>query len=48
LIIDANAVLALPVAAQYFESVPRQCRKITNRRSSLHTIKLEARGTFKA
>ena len=42
LIVYADAVLALTVAAQCFKSVPRKSGKITEGCSSLHTIKLEA------
>ena len=43
-----DAVLALPIAAQCFKVVSRQSGKITDRRSSLHAVKLEARRPVKA
>ena len=48
LIVYADAVLALTVAAQCFKSVPRKSGKITEGCSSLHTIKLEAGRPLKA
>ncbi len=47
LIVNANAVLALAVAYQRFKTVPRQCGKVPKRRSRFHTVKLQARGSFK-
>jgi hypothetical protein len=48
LIVNTDAVLALAVADQYFEAVPWQGGEIAERCSRFHTIKLEARGPFKA
>src|SRR6266481_4782022 len=48
LIVNADTVLALAVAYQRFKTVPRQCRKVSRRRSRLHTVKLQARGSFKS
>jgi len=44
LVVDANPVLALPVAAQRFESVARQAGKVLECRGRLETIELELRG----
>jgi hypothetical protein len=41
LIIDADAVLPLPISAQRFEPVPGQGGEISERRRSLETIQLE-------
>jgi hypothetical protein len=48
LIINADAVLALAVTYQRFKTVPRQCGKVPQRRSGFHTVKLQARGSFKS
>jgi hypothetical protein len=48
LIVNAYAVLALAVAYQRFKTVPRQCGKVSQRRSRLHTVKFQARGSFKS
>ena len=48
LIVNADAVLALAVAYQRFKTVPGQRGEISQRRSSLHTVKLQARGPFKS
>jgi hypothetical protein len=47
LIVNSDAVLALAVAYQRFKTVPRQCGKVPQGRSRFHTIKLQARGSFK-
>jgi hypothetical protein len=48
LIVDADAVLTLTVGARCLEPVAGQRDEITEGRSSLHTIKLEACKPFKA
>jgi len=48
LIVNANAVLALAVAYQRLKTVPRQCSKVPQRRGRFHTVKLQARGSFKS
>jgi hypothetical protein len=45
---NTDAVLALAVAYRRFKTVARQCGKVAQRRSRLHTIKLQARGPFKS
>src|ERR1700746_2081643 len=47
LIVNADAVLALAVAYQRFKTVTRQCGKIPQRRSRFHTVRLQARRSFK-
>jgi len=44
LIVNADAVLALAVAYQRFKTVPLG----SQRRSRFHTVKLQARGSFKS
>src|SRR3990172_2811406 len=44
LVVDANAVLALPVAAERFEAVARQAGKVHECRGRLQTVELELRG----
>jgi hypothetical protein len=46
LIIDANTVLPLPVASEGFETIARQPSKIPQRSCCIHSIQLEARGSF--
>jgi len=48
LIVNPNAELASAVAYQGFKSVARQCGKIPYGRSRLHTVQLQARGSFKS
>src|SRR5208282_334068 len=40
--VDANAVLAFPVASQRLEPVPRQCRKVPKCCSRFQTVQLQA------
>src|SRR5450759_4527244 len=44
LVVDADAVLALPVALQGLEFVARQCRQISERVRRLEPVQLEPRG----
>jgi len=46
LVINANAVLALSVAVERFETVARQAGKITECLGRLETVKLELRGSL--
>jgi hypothetical protein len=48
LIVNADAVLSLAVAYQRLKTVPGQRGEISERRSSVHTIKFQARGPFKS
>jgi hypothetical protein len=48
LVVDADAVLALPVALQGLESVTRQCRQISERVRRLEPVQLEPRGPLDA
>jgi hypothetical protein len=48
LIVDTDAVLALAIAHPRFKSVSGQRGKVPQRRGSLHTVKLQARGSFKS
>src|ERR1700690_1300260 len=48
LIVNANAVLALAIARQGFEAVAGERREIPNRGGSLHTVELQARGSFES
>src|SRR5436190_13885557 len=47
LVVDANAVLALPVATECFESIAWQAGKILKCCRRLETVELELRGPFK-
>jgi antitoxin ParD1/3/4 len=48
LIVNPDAVVTLAVAYQRFKTVTRQCGKVPQRRSRFHTVKLQARGSFKS
>jgi hypothetical protein len=48
LVIDADAVLASPVAFQCLKSVARQGSKIPDSRGRFQAIKLQAGGAFEA
>jgi hypothetical protein len=48
LVVDADTVLALPVAAQCFETVAGQGRQVLQRYDRLKAIKLQLRGPLES
>src|SRR5262249_4681912 len=48
LIVNADAVLPLPVTYQCFETIPGQCNQVPQRSRRLHTVQFHARGPFKS
>lgn len=48
LVVDADAVLALPVANQRLKTISRQSGKVSQRRGGFEAVELQASGTLKS